>query len=74
MKNIEEIRKRGAIALQEYLDKIMPIDEVCEAFNTLSSWGFNISQENMERAIASHFQVSIQVASLRLHNFGFYLI
>jgi len=74
MKNIEEIRKRAAVALSRYLDEIMPEDEVCEAFQTLSSWGFNIGQENMERAIASHFQVSITVASLRLHNLGFYII
>jgi hypothetical protein len=74
MKNIEEIRKRRAAALSRYVDEIMPIDEVEEAFHTLSSWGFNTSQENMERAIASHFQVSELMAGVRLHNLGFYLI
>lgn len=73
MKNIEEIRKRSAVALSRYLDEIMPEEEVSEAFHTLSSWGFNISQENMERAIANHFQVSITVAGLRLFNLGFFM-
>lgn len=72
MKNIEEIRKRRAITLSRYLDEIMPIDEVCEAFNTLSSWGFNTSQENMQRAIANHFQVSIKMAGFSLFNLGFF--
>ncbi len=74
MKNIEEIRKIRAIALSRYFDEIMPIEEVEEAYNTFSSWGFNISQENMERAIANHFQVSELMAGVRLHNLGFYII
>ena len=39
MKNIEEIRKRGAAALSRYLEEIMPENEVLEAYNTLYSWG-----------------------------------
>jgi hypothetical protein len=74
MKNIQEMRERSAAALSRFLDEIMPEEEVSEAFHTLSSWGFNHSQENMERAIANHFQVSIHLARLRLFNFGFFLI
>jgi Zn-dependent peptidase ImmA (M78 family) len=73
MKNIEEIRERSAAALSRYLDEIMPEEEVSEAFHTLSSWGFNINQYNMEKAIANHFQVSIQIAGLRLFNLGFFM-
>ena len=73
MKNMEAIRKRSAEALSRYLDEIMPENEVLEVYNTLYSWGFGSSQDSMERAIASRFQVSIQIAGLRLFNLGFFM-
>ena len=73
MKNIEEIRERSAAALSRYLEEIMPENEVLDLYNTLYSWGFGSSQDSMEQAIASRFQVSIQIAGLRLFNLGFFM-
>jgi len=73
MKNIEEIRERNKAALSRHLEEIMPENEVLEAYNTLYSWGFGSSQDSIEKAIASHFQVSIQIAGLRLFNLGFFM-
>ena len=73
MKNIEEIRERNKSAFPKYLEEIMPENEVLDVYNTLYSWGFGSSQDSMVEAIASRFQVSIQIANIRLVNLGFFM-
>lgn len=73
MKNIEEIRERNKSALSKYLEEIMPENEVLDLYKTLYSWGFGSSRDSIVEAIASRFQVSIQIADLRLVNLGFFM-
>lgn len=73
MKGIEEIRKRNAIAIYKYLDEILPENEVLDVYNTLHSFLFRCGRDNIEEAIASHFQVSRRIVELRLVNLGFFM-
>jgi hypothetical protein len=73
MKNIEEIRERNKVALSKYLEEIMPENEILDVYNTLCSWGFYSSRDSIVKAIASRFQVSIQIADHRLINLGFFM-
>ena len=73
MKNIEEIRERNKSAFSKYLEEIMPENEVLDLYNTLYSWCFGSSRDSIVKAIASRFQVSIQIADLRLVNLGFFM-
>lgn len=73
MKDMEEIRKRNVIALSKYLDEILPENEVLDVYNTLYSSWFIRSRDDIEKSIASRFQVSIRLVELRLVNLGFFM-